>query len=375
MNCPAPLQNSENLPPPVIEYCEVEDCGSAIIDVLILLTPEAELWLDDNFGIFGMLYVWTAQVYTNAALYRSNITNKSIRCFVTSFSPDTPHSSIIENDIRGQLQYNHNQIDVLQVQYRPDVIVMITNEGYTEMGTQIEGIAFSGALTHDGQNIYSPKYAIVEVPFLGAPSFVFSHELGHVFGAFHTIDNNATHPVCARAHEFFISGVHKNTIMHVSSNPELENPILNYSNPDVIFYGTPTGVASSNNNVQSMNAYMCTVANEQPSAVLGVIIEGSSLLCGVNGEITTSSLHAAIIPAAPGFPGLPPYTYEWRWNSDGNFSLNNPGTVLSSTSSAITIMSVLNCPHFFLQVKVTSSDNIVAYNQKKISTQLCSPCH
>jgi hypothetical protein len=74
---------------------------SAIIDVLVLYTPEALTWLNDNWGFWAALHPWALEVELWAASQNSGIVNKEFRVRTNTINiPLTSGANIdIGNDL------------------------------------------------------------------------------------------------------------------------------------------------------------------------------------------------------------------------------------------------------------------------------------
>ena len=97
-------------------------------------------------------------------------------------------------------------------------------------------------------------------------------------------------------------------------------------------------------------------------------INGAAYACDIEWEYYSAN----VVPASTGTPGQPPYTYQWRWNTTGEFSSNNPGYFLSSYDHVN--VGSLACPHFYLNLQVTSNDGVIVNAIKKINTKKCEEC-
>ena len=147
-----------------------------------------------------------------------------------------------------------------------------------------------------------------------------------------------------------------------------------FSNPDIQFNGFNTGSAD-NNNAQGIRNAACVIQNYFPPSIWGVTMSGAGTICfPEEGNIEPTIYTADILEPTPGFSGIPPYTYEWRWNTDGNFTEQSPGYLIG-TDAQIEISTIYNCPRFFLRVTVTSSDGELESVTKVVNTSFCSPCN
>lgn len=353
-------------------YCEEDDCGAAIVDILVLVTPDAEDWLADQYGGFDQFYVWLGTEYINSALVLSGVANKRARIRVEwGYEPFT---QLIPTNIKNgidNLEFHQELSGSLKFQYRADIVVMLTDVGFVDQnGISISGVANS--LDPDA----AEKYCIVEIQGLLEPRFNFLHEVGHQFGCDHDPGNTlGDEEFCAHGHLLDLDGpALRPTLMGLTAATETDDPtarILRYSNPDIEFAGEPTGVVDERDNARILRASFCSVAANQPAPELGVVIEGGPVLCLPSGEISGSNTWAAsIIAPGTGFPGVAPYSYAWYWSADG---ILNTGNYLGSGAS-VTVTQAYNCPAMWLHVVVTSDDDVVAYADKKIWTVLCEDC-
>ncbi len=347
----------------ILEYCEEDDCGSAVVDVLVLITDSAQVWINANFGVFGQAYLYFGTNSINEALFLSGVPNKVVRTrFVNNYDPSFDLNSDDYLTDLDELEVEQEQSGSLKFQYRADIVVMLTAIGYQNIAGVANTINPSAAA----------KYCIVEVPFLLDPRYTFAHEVAHTFGCDHDPDHaSGIEEDCAHGHYLDLDTERPTIMSFIDAANNPAGRILRYSNPDVLFGGAATGVTDSRDNARIIRASLCEVASNLSSPELSVLVLGSPTLCGLNGSISNNTFYAQVLEPAPGFPGTPPYSYAWYWSPDGVFS---PGNYLGSGSS-VPINQVLNCPQFFLRVVVTSNDNVTVVSRaKKVSTALCTSC-
>ncbi|MBL7774604.1 MAG: hypothetical protein JNK89_01300, partial [Saprospiraceae bacterium] len=148
----------------IIEYCEEDDCGSAVVDVLVLITDSAQAWINANFGVFGQAYLYFGTNSINEALFLSGVPNKVVRTrFIANYSPSFTLNNI-GNDVL-ELRDEQETIGSLKYINRADIVLMLTHVEYNSAGV---------ANTIDPAA--AAKYCIVEVQYLLDPRYTFAHE-------------------------------------------------------------------------------------------------------------------------------------------------------------------------------------------------------
>ncbi len=364
---------------------EYNECA-AIIDVLVLVTNETMNFFQGlgSNPFAAILYAGIGIETVNLAFQNSDIPNKRIRWELARFDFDFNPIQDIDIDIANLI--NDVEAQQLRDSYRADVVIMLTNHGYFDFnGRPIFGSVKIGEIPASSNG----AFAIVEVPFMLAPRWTFAHEFAHLLGARHnriTNGGNDNTDICAHAWRLDDGdGNISNDIRTILalSSPSTRPPgtglfeplpgerILNYSNPNIEFNGNPTGTSDSDNS-RIIRNLGCEVSEFRAAPELGVTLAGTTLFCDMVHPQTPKTYSAWILPPAVGMPGLPPYSYEWSWNESGIFDGSQPIYPLGNAQQ-ITISSVLACPHFFLHLKVTSSDQVVVTETRKINTFLCSP--
>ena len=117
----------------IIEYCDEDDCGTAVVDVLVLITEDAQDWMNDNFGVLNQLYLYFGTNSVNEALFLSGVPNKRVRMrFVSNYTPSFTLNHHF-NDL-NELKDEQESSGSLKFQYRADIVVMLTDFGYTSAG-------------------------------------------------------------------------------------------------------------------------------------------------------------------------------------------------------------------------------------------------
>jgi hypothetical protein len=394
--CALVKQNSNSFPLATCGNHEVESmsgiwtcantpCASTI-DVLILVSTEANTWLNNNYGFWKGLYLWVGTEVMNFSLANSGVPNTFIRptyLFDVPFSysftiPNEPVgitsdelTFYTDEDYNGNYSGFNTQVKAWRDYYHSDLVIFLTNRGYgisSQPGVTVFGAAISVPTSGSGNYDYR---AIVEAPYLFAPHFTMAHELSHLFGCNHSFVSPTD---CPNAHHFNdADGFGYKTI--VASGSEPGTRILRYSNPAILYNGVPTGIISASenaNNALQMKVATCDVA-EYRTNPFKVGVSGMSNMC-IRGQQEGYEYKAIITTDGLYQPILPPYSYQWQISSDGN---SVPYTdILGGTSSKISFSYPPYCDHFDIRVRVTGSNwNVVAYSHSfGINTSHCFQC-
>jgi hypothetical protein len=379
---------------PSVDNCadEYNTCA-AVVDVLLFVTDAAVGQVQRGFADPNTtnmeVYVFNLQEMVNMAFARSDIPNKRVRFRWISHNPT--YSSNADGIFVSNAFATDPLVGSILGSYRADLGVFIDFLGTDGDGIPVPwtipnigtaaGVADIGQFEDPGP---THRTAIVLAPFALAPRWTLAHELTHLFGALHNRSANVPcfdcgndRNICAHGFRFNAGGADRRTIHARAAAGEVRIP--NFSNPDVEFMGVATG-QEGDNNTASNNARIirntgCLLADYESSPEFGVMITGGlPYLCGLNGNVNPQTFTATILPATPGFPGTPPYTIEWWWNTSGIFTYQSPDHFLG-TNTQMTISSVLACDFFFLHIRVTGADGFVGTFTRKINTVLCSACN
>ena len=276
---------SSNPPLNTHEFC-TGDCGAAVLDVLLLRTPEANTWLNNTWGIYGDWFLYTEGHNINLALNNSNIPNKRVRMTIVNFTPDFAYSTnqFVSNRIdedTASLTYSL-AANNLRNYYKADIVVLLTNNNYTgPFSPTFPVTATIFGSVNNLNPLSNQKFTIVEVPNIDPSRYTLAHELGHHFGCMHS--NLPADGTCPFGRNM-PNG--RNTI--VADNAPNNTRIPHYTNPDVNFGGVPTGTATRNN-AQQIRAAFCESATNQPDPAFSVYFERSAVICA-NQTITFTFL-------------------------------------------------------------------------------------
>jgi hypothetical protein len=336
------------------DICDPEsDPCAAVIDVLLVASDRAAFFLN-NFGVwesgtplvwrsFVPLYVRMSQLVTNWAVRRSEIPGKRYR-----FSIDLDLGlDLLGENARLDVLIVRDNLDLQQLRTdsRADVVVVLSREG---------GYGGTFGASFVGPN-YPDAYAICQLDETFTPRWTLTHEIMHTSGADHNSElNGGDNPseLCSKAWRFFDeSGQEQRTILAAApANPPPR--ILNFSNPDVEFNGVATGT-ENDDNARAISNTACEVADFEASPLWQVSTYVPTNICV---EYNTSfNVSTIIVAPALGWPGTPPYSIDWRWNTTGVFPTPSSGTFIGNNANQ-TVATQAFVDMMFIKLTVTAGD-------------------
>jgi hypothetical protein len=327
---------------------------TATIDILVLLPPDATDWLETRFGdnwLIKALYVGIGTQSLNTAFINSDIPNKKANIILENFNmvypPNIGCSSLLDALV-SQATARRNAIGA-------DLVMLLTANADYSCGAGAACAELGDVINCD------PSFAFTEIWWLIHPRWTFIHEIGHLMGAGHNRpdddDSDCAHGWTVGGNRFQKTSMAR---WNGSQNPT-DTRILHYSNPDVVFNGDPTGTENDNNAKVIRNG-ACIVANYRHRFVFDARISSDDPWYCRSDEYF--QLMADVQQPIPiGSPGMPPYTYEWRWNYSGNFSGSN-STYIGNTE--FVTFPIPSGDHVWVLLKVTSSDGLTVTKQKNI---------
>lgn len=348
----------------------------ALVTVLVIVDEFAKAELENSWGGMGF-FVKMGEIMVNIAFLNSDIPNKSIR---TVFIEKSGFNFSFPPDGTTDLEELRNWSSVERAANQADLVVLLTGEKIP-----------AGGVAFGGDPASNKAYAIVEVN-----NFIlegaFAHELGHLFGCRHnwpaTLGDNED-STCAHAYRRLAflnlpppsySTINSwRTIVGVPLSIEpgalfqyegqtyrwYENWILHYSNPDVDYYGAPTGVTGANpaNNARQIRNSACAVADYFPSQELAVFVTATS---ACDPPVTFT---ASIIEPEAGLPGVGPYTVNWYWSATGIFDSQTSHYIGSGATIEVQL-----CPSYWIRCTVVSSDGVVVNRIYKVQAPIECEC-
>lgn len=230
---------------------------------------------------------------TNRAFRNSRVlTNIKLVLSGSSMVPDFTETQYIEVDINRFHQSPYVQSE--RNATKSDLAVLLTNGPYGNIGGLVEDIG------------PDPLKAYAIVQSVIASDFVFAHEVGHLFGCRH--HNDATGTI-EHARVFLDGWVPVRPHQTILGSATFGKRILHYSNPDVRYIRTITGVSGHRDNAGKINLEGCRVANfyANPPVPLSAGITGYYTACACDNVYYSVSADCGSLP----------YSYQWEASYDG----------------------------------------------------------
>lgn len=340
-----------------MDFC-TGDCGDAVLDVLLLTTPEAQTWMWANFNIWHTWWLFQESHNINLALVNSGVPGKRVRVTTRPYTPDFDWSSDIIP--RDRLQEDLDNISqspnaiVSSIENGADITVLLTNNDYGDF----VGIANS----LDPMSIN--KFCIAQVENIGPIRYTLAHEIAHQFGCEHS---NVNHALDHCSHGMNMANG-RNTVMAQALN---NTRIAHFSNPDVMWGGEATGVANERDNAQQIRAAFCESADNRALPVMTADIKHSGFICPGDEALFTSTVLSGRCPDPIwGLPiecGIGPYQYTWEKSHVPSFAQS---TVVGSGSTLTLDIGHEDCPGFYLRLTVVSADGYTAVRTRRF---FCHP--
>lgn len=348
----------------------------AVISVLIIATPQAATYVNDNLGGLAN-FVQHCEEQANMAFQNSDIPNKSIRIEFIEKSGFVFHE---EEDIRLDLEELVTWSVSERAQYKADLVFLLCDTYHPTIG----GVAFPVPFASEELG-----FAIFEAK-RNDEAGIFVHELGHTFGCRHNwtrdLGDDDT-KICAHGYAHFalsppsplepsgthgtanvyrtivtvpfppVFGLHDN-INNIDYDVTSKGWILHYSNPDVAYSNFQTGRATAHitDNAQQIRNIGCDIAGYIPTQELAAFPSFSPQGCHPNSSVTFS---ANIVEPEEELPGTAPYTVTWFWNTSGYFNAGNTNAQSMGTGSVLNLLEHPSCPRYWVKCVIQSSDGVI----------------
>lgn len=353
-----------------IDFC-TGDCGDAVLDVLLLITPEAQTWMGATFDIWQAWWLFQESHNINLALVNSGVQGKRVRVTTRAYIPDFNWSNNNFSDLRLQQDLTSvsqsSSAIALSNQNGADITVLLTNNNYTgPVSTFPNPINIFFGIANSLDPLSQNKFCITQVQSIGPIRYTLAHEIAHQFGCEHS---NVNHTLDHCSHGMNMANG-RNTIM--ANNAADNTRIANFSNPDILWWdGTPTGVADERDNAQQIRAAFCESADNRALPVMTADIKHSGLICpGEEALFTSSVLSGRCLDPFWGLPvecGVGPYQYTWEMSQVPSFAQS---TIVGSGSTLTPEIGHDDCPFFYLRLTVVSADGHTAVRTRRF---FCHP--
>ena len=323
-----------------------------VLDILVLETPEVRAKLLFN----GNTFLSVAASTINTALYQSQAKYKRVRVW----RDDLPFS--VGTDDQCNVSYILDQYDASAMYKRQikgaDIAILLTL--CSKPSQTVFGVAW---LSSD-----PTPFAVVRVDYALGGRFTFAHEFAHLLGADHNrISNGGDAPnddLVNHCWRFFDqSGTQQWTLL--AKMDASATRLLNYSNPNVLHNGAPTGTITDFN-AAIIKFHFCKASQLSPSPSTTFHISGNSQLC------KSPSPDVFWVNTELPLPGN--LLYEWRW-SPTMFSSTNIGFLLS-TNRVLSLATPPTCDgKFYLKVTVRNASMQILYEYIQVlDPSECTDC-
>lgn len=224
------------------------DDGS-VLDVLIVYTPAARNAMGGTNGITSLAN--SAVAAANTAYNNSNIPTRLNLVHITEVEYTEAGFGTDLSRLRSTGDGNIDEVHALRNQYDADFVAMLS------AGTGSCGIAY--LMTNNSPGFQSSAFSVTRYS-CAVGNLTFAHELGHNMGCAHDRDNaSGGLNSYSFGHRWFSNnGQRYRSVMSYSPGSR----IAHFSNPNIDFLGTPTGIAADQPN-SAFNAQ--TIINSAPT--------------------------------------------------------------------------------------------------------------
>lgn len=307
------------------------DAGD-LIDVMVIYTPAARLAADPNGASNAILAAIDLAVSESNTAYQESQINTRIRLvhvgevsYTETGGPDGAGFSTDLNHLTNPTDGFLDEVQGLRNTYGADLVSLWIDDASS---CGLGWLMGSGSLS---TNFASSAFSVVHWD-CATGYYSFAHEMAHNMGCQHNREASTTQglfPYSYGWHFFGTNGTEYRTIM--SYQPYGER-IQRFSNPNVNYFGTPTGIlagqANQSDNAQTINQSASTVANFRQRVVS----------TNVAPSITDQPQPQSVAPGgtatfAVTATGTPPLYYFWKRSSTNisgattsSFSITNVQT-------------------------------------------------
>jgi len=227
------------------------------IDVLVVYTAEARVAAGGEASLISKLDAAMEQANLSLANSLTETLFRLVHTAEISYTETASMSTTIDH-LQGTADGNMDDVHALRTTHGADHVVLLT--GRTDTG----GTAGVGYLMQPVSPSFAP-YAFAVVRQDQATYHTFVHEIGHNLGCHHAapeVGTNYGAYAYSRGHRFTANATEYRTIMAYAPGTRISY----FSNPDISYLGTPTGLTNANNALTIRNT-RTTAANFRNAAV------------------------------------------------------------------------------------------------------------
>jgi len=294
------------------------DDGS-VLDVLIVYTASARNAAGGTNGITALAN--SAVLSANNSYTNSNVPTRLNLAHVAQIDYSEAGFSTGLNRLRSRNDGFADEAHTLRDQYNADFVAMFSTDS---------GACGIGFLMRNLSPGFQASAFTVTRYSCAVGNLSFAHEIGHNMGCAHDRDNSSSGLYSySFGHRWVSTDNNRQYRSVMSYSPGSRIPY--FSNPDVDYRGTPTGIAAS----QSNSAYNAqTIANSAPT-IAGFRLSGTAP------EIVSSPESTAVDAGSVASFDIDvsgnDLTYQWLRN---NVPLSDDGRLTGTDSSSISIADV-----------------------------------
>lgn len=315
-----------------------EGCSDKKLKVLVLYTQAATSYVN-NLNSFASLCIAQANgILHNSQVYK-NVELAGV-AVLSGFIENTQETM----EFNAIALSNNATAQSLRSQYKADAVIMLVDTVFGSTNGVVKTVAPA----------FADCYGLVAVTKALPIGFVFTHELSHLLGARHFIDNHSnSYDHAYNFSKHFLGIIPTMTYRTAVHGFTTEHVIPYLSNPTVTYNGKATGTANKNNNSRKVNENFYTVAN--------FYTEAATL-------INTIDINMYVLPPPPppfellcdkgataiagATCGTPPFTHDWYESMNGlSYGYAGTGATWNVSQSPGTT---------FIKLVTTDADNHTA---------------
>lgn len=249
------------------------------IDVMVVYTAAARTGAGGTAGINALIDLAIAEAntcYQNSSINaRLNLVHRAEVTYTETGNANTDLTRLAATS-DGQLDAVHT----LRNQYGADVVSL-----FTESMASYAGLGY--VMSPPSSGFASYAFNVVRRVY-ATGQYVFAHEVGHNLGCAHDRQNSTSAGSYSYSYgyRFYAGGTQYRTVMAYAPGARIPY----FSNPDVSYNGTATGVASSSpssaDNAKSINNTSPVVANFRGTVTLVTLPGATRTVAESDGSVT-----------------------------------------------------------------------------------------